>query len=838
MSVKSLKEKLKIMRRRFKKWRSWDEKPETIPLCEGIAIDESLYEIHEKRMLTLILKGIIVYLLTMGGMGAYLTAIGCRYSDIFLNIIILATAILCSVLYYSYKVENLGYLIFFVFFAALIYLFRNYINSGFYAVVNDTIKEASYYLEMDGMQEYNERISNRYLAITVAMSFIGIVSNILLNNYISRRMRYIVGTVIASGLLVIPLYLEHEPSTVYTVMLISGIVMSYFYRGGGHYKLHRSESVFGENMTGIGYNADSKIVKQMLIYAIGFTFFVVSIVTVIFPKDRYDSMHKDYIYKTNTSEYVISFFAYGLAGLFNFYPNNGGLNSGELGGVSAVHLDFMTDLKVWYTPYSYNTLYIRNFVGRDYVPYKNYWMRENAEGETKPKNKLETDALREAFNKGEEFSAEGVFTVKNVEAPNLPYVPYYSDGDDVPISYGNTSTYTYYPRLGGNDAKVKPLKLPETRYDSDGNMIAKLGDYEIIISAEERKYTAPDYVSSDETGEYLKKLDDLTDDEYIDPGYLYIPSENYEVIEEFSKNAGLAGTNEEIIDGLDRYFEENIPYTIRPGATPRKEDFINHFLTKGKKGYCSYFASTAVMVFRYFGIPARYVEGYAVSFDTMSNGTLVEDAKYSDYYKGFSEIGETGLVEVDVSDASAHAWVEVYDKNFGWTVVDVTPPGSEEDTVDFWSNFQRAFDDGDEDAVADDTEGFNIEINDKLMRKLIYLVFALAGLFILIMLVRLILPGIMYSIRYSKAGTNDRLIMEYSRRMKRLGRRIKPLREKVNYRARIEYLMEEGFISLSEEEKERYLDIMEKAGFSKTEIDDASYRFAREINLRKLSKSD
>ena len=88
--------------------------------------------------------------------------------------------------------------------------------------------------------------------------------------------------------------------------------------------------------------------------------------------------------------------------------------------------------------------------------------------------------------------------------------------------------------------------------------------------------------------------------------YLYVPSENREVIKDFCEEAGIGGTDEEILKQVDMYFEENIPYTLRPGATPRGEDFVNYFLTKGRKGYCSYFASAATLIFRYNGIPARY----------------------------------------------------------------------------------------------------------------------------------------------------------------------------------------------------------------------------------------
>lgn len=45
-------------------------------------------------------------------------------------------------------------------------------------------------------------------------------------------------------------------------------------------------------------------------------------------------------------------------------------------------------------------------------------------------------------------------------------------------------------------------------------------------------------------------------------------------------------------------------------------------------------------------------------------------------------------MEVDVTDANAHAWVEIYDENRGWIVVDPTPAVTEEERSggDFWNS--------------------------------------------------------------------------------------------------------------------------------------------------------
>lgn len=97
---------------------------------------------------------------------------------------------------------------------------------------------------------------------------------------------------------------------------------------------------------------------------------------------------------------------------------------------------------------------------------------------------------------------------------------------------------------------------------------------------------------------------------------------------------------------------EGYEYTLTPGETPQEEDFVQYFLSTNKKGYCVHFATSATLLFRYFGIPARFVEGYRVQSSSF-------------------KLKEEGY-EASVLDEDAHAWVEVYDPDDGWSVIEVT----------------------------------------------------------------------------------------------------------------------------------------------------------------------
>lgn len=95
-------------------------------------------------------------------------------------------------------------------------------------------------------------------------------------------------------------------------------------------------------------------------------------------------------------------------------------------------------------------------------------------------------------------------------------------------------------------------------------------------------------------------------------------------------------------------------YTVSPGMAPFNKDIVEHFLFDNGKGYCVHFASAAALMYRMYGIPARYVSGYVI--------------EPSDFIHQGS-----GVYEANVTDKSAHSWVEIFIDGYGWTPVEVTP---------------------------------------------------------------------------------------------------------------------------------------------------------------------
>lgn len=770
---------------------SWrDENREPIVLCEGLTITEEVYDISENRYITLLIKGIIVYLLAAGGIGSYLTAIGSGFDQFLFNVILLFTAILCAFLYHSWRSENLGYLVFFVIYSASIIFLKDFVNSGFYAVINDTISAASDYFNTDGMTFYNERISDRYFAITISMSILGIAVNILLNNYILRRARYMVAIFIVVTTNLVAFYMQKEPALIYTIMLISGIAMSMVLKGSGHYLLSRNDHIFKKKKKGLFYGLDHKSLRQGMLIATVYCVTMILILSLFFNKDTFDILQKKNKYKEDSKEIMQNVIMLGFFGLFNMYQSNGGINSGRLGGVSTIRLDHETDLTVAFTPYDYGTLYIKNFNGKSYLPYTNIWKQSDDYILEKSALSYETESLKKSFEEGKEKSAKGRMTIINVEAPVQIYAPYYSYKDIKILGFESAINVDYYPLLDENNLSCEDESVRRAAYRD----------------------------------------------------YLEVPVDNKRTLQDFIETVGLDKRDPSMVTvkKLAAYYQNYVPYTIRPGATPRGRDFVNYFLTNNKKGYCAHFASAATLVFRELGIPARYCEGYAISYnEILSNGEIIENANYSDYYEGYSALGETALVKVNASDADAHAWVEIYIDGKGWVPVEVTPASSiieEEEDNDFWNAFRDWFGDGGDGQggnAGQNQQGneFSFHISDNVLKIFAYFVFLgviSAGMFFGI---KKILPEIKYKKALISANNSDKAILLYSHMFSKKKKRNKELRECVNYNEQVRKmnaLLLKPEKTLNEKQLEDFTLLLQKAGFQKNEISAEELRILQE----------
>ena len=169
-----------------------------------------------------------------------------------------------------------------------------------------------------------------------------------------------------------------------------------------------------------------------------------------------------------------------------------------------------------------------------------------------------------------------------------------------------------------------------------------------------------------EMGELMKKYRTnavfQSYDNFVKQSYLDVPAEDRMVVEDLFGKIELSDMTDKIdyINYVVGYLRKNYKYTMKPGKVPEGRSVVDYFLKDNKKGYCTYFATSAAIILRSAGIPTRYCAGYVV--DTRLLGGADEET-----YQTF-----------EVSDNSAHAWVEVYIDGYGWSVVDPTPGYGEE----------------------------------------------------------------------------------------------------------------------------------------------------------------
>lgn len=291
-------------------------------------------------------------------------------------------------------------------------------------------------------------------------------------------------------------------------------------------------------------------------------------------------------------------------------------HDGKLGNVDKVEFsgDEMLELTV---PISTRQMYLKGFTAVDY---------NGASWTAGP----ETPELRTALTSSE-------FLTGRI----IKYIPEYYDlqsYDVVVRSTGVSQRVKYYP---SNSAGL---------LESDGGR-RRFGVY--LPTPDTLAQTIMTEASS------ISLPDDLEYDEMRMREYAYkycldVPV-TFDCAEEFFEDFSGSGIMEEL-SYIRTHLAEECEYTLNTGKKPFAADFARWFLTERKKGSCTHFASAAVLLCRYRGIPARYCEGFIVKSDDIADG-----------------IRSGSFITVSVPDSRAHAWVEVYIDGYGWTIFESTP---------------------------------------------------------------------------------------------------------------------------------------------------------------------
>ena len=148
---------------------------------------------------------------------------------------------------------------------------------------------------------------------------------------------------------------------------------------------------------------------------------------------------------------------------------------------------------------------------------------------------------------------------------------------------------------------------------------------------------------------YLNNNSALAYKEFVYDNYLSVPESTKAEMIKYAEERGFADfSGDFLVDAVKEYVSNSASYSIKTEKVPQGKDISLWLLNESDTGYCVHFATSAAVMLRSLGIPARYVTGYCIEADS-ENSTIV-------------------------SSDNAHAWVEYFDDNIGWVPLDATPP--------------------------------------------------------------------------------------------------------------------------------------------------------------------
>ena len=576
-------------------------------------------------------KSLLVFMVSYGAVGGFLNAYGLEYNRVLCMAGVLGLSLLLSFIYETEKkwFTNLCVIGVFIVYAYVALKQFMILNSGTYAIVNEVYEAAQAYLGITGGGLYNLQVEDSYLTITAIALFVGVVLVILMVIRLQYKVSLLRTILLTAPIYLIPIYFEKAPDAFHMFLLLSGYVTMGILQCA-KVKKHVSAQI-----------------KQALPVGMALAAGVVLLFAILVPRIRYRAYVPKNPVKAATEESAVTYATYGLAALFMNGGAGGGVSEGQLSQNSMFMPDNETDLIVRFTPYSMNPMYLKAFTGLDYDG-KQWTRATDYLGKGAGLLKWEADGRAQLFEQDDRVQSRGIMEVYSMDGRvNLQYRPYYSspvDGSAIarenwPEGAISGNRYVYYPLVSGAAVPGR-------------------------------------------------------EEEGISERYLTVPTICKKAVDAACKEAGLSGSPVEIAAQVARFFSEKYRYTLRPGYYFGGMDYISYFLSKNKKGYCSHFASAGTMMLRNMGIPARYVEGYVFTYtDVVTDGKILEDVPYEDYYEGYSPLGETALLELEIPDAQGHAWVEIYLEDQGWVVVEVTPAAieeEEEETGGFWEAFLGA----------------------------------------------------------------------------------------------------------------------------------------------------
>lgn len=379
---------------------------------------------------------------------------------------------------------------------------------------------------------------------------------------------------------------------------------------------------------------------------------------VCFSPERYDNHLNDIVEIKNSALAFTTWDGDEFLTWVKEYFSGDALEYGKIGRKNEVNRTGRTLMKISGSFHKGAGLYLKGYTGAGYA--KSKWSQIKNEEFEKEAAELSGDGLsvdnwhvtlRNQIGDSQTTGNKNLWTTGTVKIKNFA------------LGFGNY-VVPYYPTSafsaeGGRSTVTVPGVQYEVEYFPVLYGELKAG----LITNQYRLADNDHWVNSQQNRERLTA--------FAKKYYMEVPEETEGVIGEFknylnSQNGMFDKFNEgsvslyQIVEETRNFIMMDTEYTLSPGKTPKDRDAVEYFLKENKKGYSSHYATAAAVLLRGIGVPTRYVEGLYVTKEKLE------------------EVYDQGA-EIEVTDQNIHAWVEVYQENYGFIPVEFTPGMGDED---------------------------------------------------------------------------------------------------------------------------------------------------------------
>lgn len=655
----------------------------------GVYVGAISEQTNRHRALICFLRGLVIFMGTYGTIIGILDAFKLPYNSVIVTLAFFLISMYVAFLYLNKVFFYAGYFLLLGGFTIELVHWYMYANSGYQAITNEIYSAYSDYFKLLSVREGQEFVEQRYITVTVAAIFLGVFLAMMLNVTISGYMNVVETALVTLPLLEVAFFINYKPPIYCLCMVLAMYVFVGVLQASRFQRMqvkgkHTPEFLRfkRKNKKIYGYQGDAKGNLFTLIAALIISLIVCIIAFPFYNRDN-EYVSRNPVRK-KTEDYVKIFVQNGFYGFLSRYDSTGGMNSGRLGGVGEVRPDFETDLNVTFTPYTFNTVYLKGFTGSYYA--QNQWFPiaylEGANpaeypqyaGKAGSNNILNETQIKEYDSEYlPEARATARMNIINLDAdPTNSYLPYFTDA----TKYHNFSIVKDSTKdfANGVDITYNPLLenyyvVPESHKEINDEKYEYYVNESCTYLRDEQKTELQEYIK--EHNFFDADIDGFTEEENV------------------SKFRDVNDYRLSMARKVYSHYVSEFDYTMAPGTTPYGRDYVTYFLTKQKRGYCAHFASSGVMLLRAMDIPARYVEGYCIPPSLLAESGVALDENTDEWYEGDTLLDETGVVNVDVNDSYAHAWIEIYMEGYGFVPFEMTPP--DEDESDNTSAFNDLF---------------------------------------------------------------------------------------------------------------------------------------------------